>query len=144
MIMPMKDFPETSHNIVEYKSMATVTGGQMNLTDDQRRMLTEKLLGECWHKTSSASTEWCIKCKSWIEGPGRTFLTWQDLGDCKEALVKKGLWRKFLDYCDKQHQPKERDFFPLYDFVDWLFCLTDEGGEAHFCRLVAEFMEERK
>ena len=103
----------------------------MHLTDEQRRMLTEKLLEEPWENEMMC-------CRSM----NRTFLTPQDLIDCKKALVKKGKWNKFRAFANNKwgEDEEETSFFPIWSGV----LALDETGEAHFCRLVAEFMEVLK
>lgn len=130
------------------------------LSDDQKKMLTEKLLWECCHEWINDSYNFpkchCSKCEidlTELFGDGnRTFLTWQDLGDCKEALVKKGLGEEFIKFCynkwvypDTQVKINPATILAIRssaNFDLWLFRPTDEKGEAHFCRLVAEFMEK--
>lgn len=113
----------------------------MNLTDDQERILTEKLLGECWHERPNHNEYCCCDSCLFFRKKRRTFTTAQDLMDCKEALVKKGLWNKFLHYAirtDNWIDETDRGW------EDWLFCTIDENGEAHFCRLVCDYLETIK
>lgn len=100
---------------------------------DQRKMLTEKLLRECLIP--------CFVNPCRKHHTERTFLTWQDLGDCKDKLVEKGLWKKFYWFAVGKAQE-----FKILDSPDtdkWLFRPTVDG-EAHFCRLVAEFLKGEK
>ena len=58
------------------------------MKDDQKKMLTEKLLGEDYHNDDDGHYKVCTVCHIQHRTPSdhnRTFLTWQDLGDCKEA-----------------------------------------------------------
>jgi hypothetical protein len=124
--------------------MVRKQGGQMNFTDDQRGLLTEKLLKE---------TVYCKKCgypihekTNHVSPPlfNRDFLTWQDLGDCKEALVREGLWDRFSDYSYDIYEDSGSVLGALeFGFTAWLFRPTDESGEPHFCRLAAEFIKGR-
>ena len=124
----------------------------MNLSDDQKKILL-KLLKEGQHReaydwpTGRPTCTCGYTCKTesgldqHIKSHTRTFITWQDLGDCKDVLVKKGLWEEFECQC----YPKW-NLHPIpmiMSFANWLFHPTDENGEAHFCRLVAEFMESK-
>jgi len=137
------------------------------------KMLTENLLGECWYERKKPyhgcwqDPEFikCAKCnmelpfrfvetsRSRAEGqhylPNRTFTTPQDLMDCKDALEQRGLWDEFWGftlnkYCNSgAYLGANFDKPGSYHSV-WLFRTTDENGDTHFCRLVAEFMKERK
>ncbi len=128
------------------------------MTKDQEKILTEKLLKRCWHEVKRPKSEptvfhkRCVKCKKTIYiirgkpiDRDRTFLTWQDLGDCKEAFVREGLWEDFVDFAWADPSDRFNEKYPhgLYDamFMAWLFRPTDEKGEAHFCRLVAVFLD---
>ena len=81
------------------------------MTDDRRRMLTEEVLGECWHEwvhiTPEGRDEYydyniCKKCKEMWSGlnykNNRTFTTWQDMGDLKKKIVEMGEWDGFWMY----------------------------------------------
>ena len=58
------------------------------MTDDRRRMLTEEVLGECWHGytdgvTSDGQWRMCTCGYAYIipeKHRNRTFATWKDLG----------------------------------------------------------------
>ena len=115
------------------------------MTDDDRKLLTEKLLGEEWHEWFDDGgkhfSEWrsytCGICGKNVESPvepaSRTFLTWQDVGDVKKKLVAKGMWEDFevfiMQKLDKVLVAK------------WLFRPVNEKGEAHFCQLVVDFLK---
>ena len=131
----------------------------MLLTDKQKKMLTENLLNEKWHDAGHMRS--AIECNNnndmdlWSERDktvvrnyfsNRTFLTPQDLMDCKEALVKKRKWEEFENQAYVIYE--KTDWIKFSDltinpaaFTCWLFRTVNEKGEAHFCRLVAEFME---
>lgn len=71
------------------------------ITNAQRILLTEQLLHECWHDIVLESiggfliATGCRKCD--VSSPSnRTFTTWQDFGDCWEAMKKREDWRDFL------------------------------------------------
>jgi hypothetical protein len=115
----------------------------MNLTEDQKRLLTE-FLGEEIHPRTE------YRCYGKIRGSDETnnchfvqesrqFDTWQDLGDVKDKLVEKGLWYDFSLFADNQCESLD-----WRDVYVWLFNPLDEQGNPHFCRLVAEYLEERK
>ncbi len=134
----------------------------MTLTESQKKMLTE-FIGECWHEiVVGKEMYWkyfCESCKEEFPNPSyprawkpRSFLTWQDLGDCNEALVKKGLGEEFIKFCynkwvypETQVKINPATILAIRSsagFDLWLFRPTDENDKAHFCRLVAEFMEK--
>lgn len=110
------------------------------MNDDMQRLLTE-LLGE-----KILSNQECIDSYA----SNRSFLAWQDLGDVKEALVREELWGEFLRYSfNSENSDEPPNMFPdgdvsFYDedFIGWLFRPTDEKGNVHFCKLVAEFLEK--
>jgi hypothetical protein len=132
----------------------------MNLTEAQKKRLTEEVLGECWHEITDNIPKgrmghgYCPKCNNTFMGTAmhiamydpddfyRTFDTWQDVGDLKEALVKAGKWDDF-EYDMKRRWV--RDVTAVQASVPWLFRPTDENGDPHFALLVAEWLEvERK
>ena len=132
----------------------------MNLTENQKRLLTE-FLGECWHEyikqpplekweidqgyiqtaLCSCGSHSCLKSN-------RTFTTYQDLGDVKDKLVEKGLWRKFWWFSFEKESKARKlasgEVFSFSEWDAWLFRPTDESGNPHFCRLVSLFLEETK
>ncbi len=117
----------------------------MKLTESQKKMLTEKLLKECWHELvrykPGGIFRKCKKCGLGNDPENRTFLTWPDLGACKESLVREGLWKKFYWWAVGKSQ--EIKMLDSPDTAAWLFRPTVDG-EPHFCRLVAEFMGVRE
>jgi len=77
------------------------------MTDDRRRMLTEEVLGECWHGgytdgvTPDGQWRMCTCGYAYIipeKHRNRTFATWKDLGDLKEKIVEMGEWDGFWMY----------------------------------------------
>jgi len=103
----------------------------MNMTESQKRLLTE-LLGECWSIYTSCQ---------------RTFATYQDLGDVKDALVKKELYFDFYRHCEYKFFQEISDKDDQYNrsmFSLWLFRPLDEHGNVHFCWLVAEYIQTIK
>ena len=112
------------------------------MTDDQKRIL-RKLVWDAGIRDSDGDEKMPYS---------PDYDTWQDLGDCKEALEKDGLWDEFHELTHDNTVASAGDFWN-YDvltekhwseFDKWLFRPTDENGEAHFCRLVAEFMEDKR
>jgi hypothetical protein len=146
-----------------------------SMKDEQRKLLTEKLLGECWHKFKGDFGPYqttCVECQlvfgavhfsDWnLAAFHRTFATWPDLGAVMEALVKQEKWIDFVQFCEPRwlspRMDSELKKSMLHtgksitviirethaEFYVWLFRPTDENGEPHFCRLVAEWMEGEK
>lgn len=114
----------------------------MNLTESQKKMLSE-WLGECWHdpvrpKPGSIFRK-CSKCGSYDMEDTRTFLDPRDQQACIDKLVKEGKWEEFWWYAAKIFCDTPRDV--SFSFAAWLIRPVDENG-AHFCRLVAEFLEK--
>ncbi len=127
------------------------------MNDDQKKMLTE-FLGECWHEfriPNILGGNMCIHCNKNISNlySWRTFLTPNDQQACKDKLVEKEMWHEFQAFTANSDswlaKPIDGDLYDEdatwdSDFELWLFRPTDESGEPHFCRLVAEFLEGRK
>ena len=92
----------------------------MKITLEQRKLLTEELLKECWHEWRFAPEDVtpCLKCRS--RKDNRTFDNWDDFG----AVVKSIGWKQTCLFVDK---------IPI--------CDTEEIPER-FCILVAEAIKE--
>ena len=110
------------------------------LSDDQKKMLTEEIFGECWHKMERIHPggifKRCHKCLR-PESMGihnRTFTSWQDLGDLKENIVMMGEWESFLIYAASTFSPDRE----MKNFTNYLLDPT------RFSELVARWWEERK
>ncbi len=119
------------------------------MNDDQKKMLTEELLGECWHDPvwHDPRGRICTKCDEGLNGIfdlHRTFLTWDDLGVVKDKLLEKGLWGEFDIYVYWKYILTPIKEIRSRPFTNWLFRPVDESGEPHFCRLVVKFLEGRK
>ena len=70
----------------------------MNLTDEQKRMLTE-YLGECWHEMEPRDMETpaCIHCRKkepWCHW--HSFSDRNDLGDLYDRMAERGELGNFL------------------------------------------------
>lgn len=115
-----------------------------------KQVLTEKLLGECWHLTGGGVSEdlmnfRCSACGEWLHfadieiGCQRTFTTPQDVFDCKDKLVETGKWFVFFKQVRNEWKDSLNYSFGDYDeddYPEWLFRTTNEQGEPHFCKLV--------
>ncbi len=120
------------------------------LIEDDKRMLTEEVLGEKWHnyRISRGRGDGLSSCSCGITGyavkeicamSNRTFTTWQDLGDLKKKIVEMGewwdLWWDFEKYCF--HEWNKTTIDTGY-FVPWLL------NPTRFCELVANWWKERR
>lgn len=128
------------------------------MIEDDRRLLTEEVLGEKWHKfilspkmtiptpssfrpsqcscgnTGYSVIEICSKAN-------RTFTTWQDTGDLKERIVEMGEWRDFALFAagewDKTLTLNPTENFIVEVFTDWLM------DPIRFPELVVGWVRER-
>lgn len=121
------------------------------MTDDDRRLLTEEILGECWHELARnphGNPRYigaCSKCRidlTEMFGDGnRTFTTWQDTGDLKERIVEMGEWRDFALFAagewDKTLTLNPTENFIVEVFTDWLM------DPIRFPELVVGWVRER-
>jgi hypothetical protein len=104
------------------------------MTQDDCKLITEKLLGEKWRTIEN----------SWGDDypcANRTFTTPQDFFACFEKLVERGEWREFEEYYAV-------DCFPEIDvevnqYIKWLLSRT-ESGHFRLCVLCAEWLTAQK
>ena len=122
------------------------------MTDEIRKRLTEKVLGECWHERSSVLGK-CIHCgrvcNRVTSMDHRSFTTDKDAGDLVRALAKKGEFKDFL-----HHAWLNGDEFDegttMYDgssntrFYDSAFIAMLITDPARTCDLIGEWMEARQ
>lgn len=126
------------------------------MIEDDRRLLTEEVLGEKWHKfilspkmtiptpssfrpsqcscgnTGYSVIEICSKAN-------RTFTTWQDTGDLKERIVEMGRWGEFMMVQKRQiHVTENPNGMTLSEWVDWLM------DPIRFPELVVGWWRKRK
>ena len=110
------------------------------MTDERRKKLTEKLLGECWHEwvAKGVYTE-CSKCGeiNLTETENRTFTTDADMMAVFRAIRDKGIWNQFEPYCWKKSELKGLE--GLDEFMPWLFLDNPERA----CCLAVMFLEEQ-
>jgi len=134
-----------------------------NLTEEQKRKLTEDFLGEKWHRITE-NPEWKAKWNTQEELPdeyichcgmavdkymfykhqNRAFTTPNDMMALKERMVDKNLWDEFLrlSFCqciddeDPCLNPETKEVFYDTAFIDWLM------NPPRFCRLVAKWLEK--
>ena len=118
------------------------------MTDDYKKMLTEEVLGKCWHawgKVHYGNNDFidvCVTCRQVADEShtNRTFATWKDLGDLKEKIVEMGEWRTFYrwayDYAGSNLLNEGYTYED--DFCNWLM------NPERFCELVAKWWKERR
>ena len=108
------------------------------ITLEQRKLLTEEVLGECWHKLHRSpkyddiSGLYCSKCKT-IAEPNRTFDNWTDFGAVVEKLLTTKTDAFDLSEFFEGKYHNESDNAPIYEV--WLL------NPERFCILVAEAVE---
>lgn len=111
------------------------------MTDDRRKLLTEKVLGECWHDFGAPRDEnlipMCGKCNQskmfpWVKH--RLFNTWQDLGDVFKKLVDDGKFNDFSDWVYVEYIITKKIMY-----MAWLFYSPER-----FCWLVSKWLKEGK
>jgi hypothetical protein len=113
------------------------------MTDEKRKMLTEKLLGECWHIKKEPRTMAgyiCEKCEDFIKwGSGydvngnRIFTSDADMLVVFRKIRDVGKWEKFRCFAFNE------TFDTRDEFTQWLF--LDDPERA--CCLAAMFLEEQ-
>jgi hypothetical protein len=121
-----------------------------SLTEQDCKLITEKLLGECWHEKGNKAwidmfggppTEECKHCQhKGIEN--RTFTDPQDFFACFNSLVEKGEWNEFDEWAYMkwdQLKPFNDLSRHLGEHSQWLLSRT-ESGHFRLCCLVAEWL----
>ena len=113
------------------------------MTDEKRKMLTEKLLGGCWHEwvAKGVYTE-CSKCGeiNLTETENRTFTTINDRQAVFEKIRDVGEWTKFYRYAGKHWLQDEEAWKRDEPLEVWLFLDNPERA----CCLAAMFLEEQE
>jgi hypothetical protein len=116
---------------------------EYKMTDEERKMLTEKLLGECWHEwgligSGNYKCKYCgyISFRDFFPS-NRTFTTYTDMLAVFREIRDKGKLRDFINYvCSRVEATIPRQ--PVY-FMQWLFLDNPERA----CCLAADFWEEQ-
>jgi hypothetical protein len=121
------------------------------LNESDCKLITEKLLGECWEDYKV--TEWPYYTLEYgreysafpIEGvesvvrfvpqKRRTFQSPQDFMDCFDRLVEKGELVRFIAFAGSKCD--------AVIFIKWLLSRT-ESGHYRLCVLCAEWLNENK
>jgi hypothetical protein len=126
------------------------------LSEVSRKILTEEVLGEKWHKLifdpSREIHTGCV-CGQGItthDHHNRTFTAPDDVFAVKDAIVKMGRWEEFLEFaaeaasgCFIIRIEKKLNFYP-FTFIDWLFRTVNEKGDPHFCQLAVDWWKEMR
>jgi hypothetical protein len=120
------------------------------MNESDCKLITEKLLGECWHEPRGASMssnhgpslQECRKCGEdvtpYVFGdPNRTFQDPQDFFACFEKLVERGKWDVFVRFATSNYTPLAH--YNSWRFMQWLLSRT-ESGHYRLCMLVAEWL----
>jgi hypothetical protein len=113
----------------------------MTLTDEQKKMLTEEVLGECWHEGSMPINcgYRCIKCGDTYT-VNRPFTTDADMMALYRAIRKNDSWFSFCDFARQKCININIDDYE--EIVAWFLCLDGKDQEARCC-LVAEWWVEK-
>ncbi len=105
-----------------------------NLTEDSKRLLTERGLDECWHRLIHLGWQnWICSCgarsceKSSMH---RTFTTFQDAGELAVKLVERGLVQQFEVWLVYSGHV---DSLKAWEVPFWLI-----SGPGRFCWLVIQ------
>ena len=123
------------------------------LTEDDKRVLTEEMLGEEWHKyrISRGRGDGVSTCSCGMTGmrvrdicsyANRSFTDPKDTFDLKKKIVEMGEWRDFALFAagewDKTLTLNPTENFIVEVFTDWLM------DPIRFPELVAGWVRERK
>jgi hypothetical protein len=124
------------------------------LTTDEKKLLTEEVLGKCWHIIvdwipGRHSCVYCAKCQKEVapldaicELSNRTFTSPQDRHDLAVALMRDGLWEKFGWFTVKHWQLSDREEGISNTEFGHMYYLLVEQPER-FCKMCAEFWKEK-
>jgi hypothetical protein len=102
------------------------------MTQDDCKLITEKLLGEKWLDPCVESYEFGIGARVY----NRTFTTPQDFFACFEKLVELGRWNLFMHYAMLKYDGE----YIEYRQMAWLLSRT-ESGHYRLCVLCAEWLK---
>jgi hypothetical protein len=122
------------------------------MTQDDCKLITEKLLGEKWHYlendaeiTCACGEKWVVKSIDVEQHENRSFKDPQDFMDCFDKLVELGKFNGFEAWCfmqwDSQWPFNDLSHHPA-EFTQWLLSRT-ESGHYRLCVLCAEWLKEK-
>jgi hypothetical protein len=110
------------------------------ITEDDRKLLTGEVLGECNKDYCEDDPDHGVSCPDARNGcaglKSRTFTTDQDRTDLFRKLVELGKWHRFERSVYYNHYKYKLVFI---DYTQWLFIDNPERA----CCLVAEFWREK-
>jgi hypothetical protein len=115
------------------------------MTQEDCKLITEKMLGECWHTYIPCEYDYpfhCSKCGAVLSRPpneNRTFTTSQDFFACFNRLVELGKWIPFENMAFVEWDVTTRS--PYQQFTEWLLSRT-ESGHMRLCVLCVEWLKE--
>jgi hypothetical protein len=125
------------------------------MTQDDCKLITEKLLGECWHENlpTGYSSKTCFKCGK--HHGNRDFQDPQDFFACFDKLVELGELYNFLSHASFvvlkeltriKSRPQGQmlsnlDNPPSQQIFHYLLSRT-ESGHYRLCLLCAEWLKE--
>ncbi len=116
------------------------------ITEEQRKLLTEEVLGECFHELHHNENQWecgdstCCKCKEKFYFPKRistsnyTFTTVDDMIAVFRAIRDKEKWLSFEAFSIVYWRNGKYNC----NWTEWLFLDNPERA----CVLAAEFWKE--
>jgi hypothetical protein len=126
------------------------------MKDEDAKLLTEKLLGECWHHPSYKETIvfygkerayydcYCGKADvTESHFVSRTFTTPDDMMAVKEKLVEKGEWEGFDRYAYGEFCRRADKFqieitgYVSAAYSNWLI------NPERFCKLAVQFIKQK-
>jgi hypothetical protein len=116
------------------------------MTQDDCKLITEKLLGECWHTYIPFEYDYpfhCSKCGAVLSRPpneNRTFTNSRDFFACFEKLVELGEYGSFYNKYFWKYS-EETGSLRNTEFTKWLLSRT-ESGHYRLCVLCAEWLKE--
>jgi hypothetical protein len=120
------------------KGQGTMTDYKM--TEEMRKLLTEKLLGGCWHEPISLTACTCQRTgivNSYIHcsNMNRTFTTDANMMAVFRKIEGNGLWDFYMLFVDKVY----RESKSYVGLTAWLFLDNPERA----CCLAAMWLEEQ-
>jgi hypothetical protein len=107
------------------------------MTQDDCKLITEKLLGEKWYEPKREFCKFCGEYHVYVPPrQNRTFQDPQDFFACFEKLVELGRWNLFMHYAMLKYDGE----YIEYRQMAWLLSRT-ESGHYRLCVLCAEWLK---
>jgi hypothetical protein len=115
------------------------------MTEADCKLITEKLLGECWHVFKYKDKQlYCENCHNWSSAikVNRTFTDPQDFFAVFDKLVEKGEWEVFAEWAAFEDNYGAESMASEYSsFIVWLLS-KDASGVYRLCRLIGEYLKK--